>query len=71
MSSDPATIAAATCIVCGEGPNRLGCLIALRWSSELGGYQWAHRTCADHERISRQASADFDRFERTRRRLGV
>ena len=39
----------ATCTVCGDGPNPLGCLVALGWFSdaEASGYRWAHRICAE------------------------
>ena len=49
----------ARCLVCGVGATRLvaglGALIALSWSTELGGFRWAHRTCAETAGLVRRA----------------
>ena len=49
----------ALCIVCGVGATRrvgrLGALIALSWSTELGGFRWAHRACAEAAGLVRRA----------------
>jgi hypothetical protein len=36
---------APVCHRCGEGSNEKGCLVAVRWSTEVHGWVWAHRAC--------------------------
>jgi len=45
-------IVPAACCVCGEGVTARGCLIAVRWSTEAGGFVWANRNCAETNNIT-------------------
>jgi len=62
----------ARCLVCGVGATRLvaglGALIALSWSTELGGFRWAHRTCAETAGLVRRALPPL-RFRPSRLRV--